>query len=315
MMRILAAALALLMLVSCSDAVEGHMPPEEIKPSAENSADTAAETSEEDTPDSPAESDESAEPDEDGLTPIYNTSAIVEAYASGDASGLSEKDKEIYDAAVKAVSEFYREGMSGEETVIAAHDWIVTNATYDEKMLLPIPKQSEDAENPYGLLINGQSVCMGYTTTFKMFMDMLGVECIIVRGSSEGEEHAWNQVKLGDNWYHVDVTWDDFVEDEPNRPPFHIYTLLNDSEMELMHVWDHSTSMPADSTDMIYYKNHGLYAKNSAEVKELLNSAYDAGKRHAEIMTDDANTLNFSHVDSYWINDLGDHYVTVYWLR
>lgn len=40
-------------------------------------------------------------------------------------------------------------------------------------------------------------------------MDMLGIENGTVSGEAGDEQHIWNTVKLDDQWYHVDVTWDD----------------------------------------------------------------------------------------------------------
>jgi transglutaminase/protease-like cytokinesis protein 3 len=47
-------------------------------------------------------------------------------------------------------------------------------------------------------------------------MDMLGIECITVRGTSLNgeEEHMWNMVRLDDGeWYCVDVTWNDTLSE------------------------------------------------------------------------------------------------------
>lgn len=45
-------------------------------------------------------------------------------------------------------------------------------------------------------------------------MNEIGVENTIVIGTAtnsrnETESHAWNYVKLKENWYAIDVTWDD----------------------------------------------------------------------------------------------------------
>lgn len=58
-------------------------------------------------------------------------------------------------------------------------------------------------------LLEGKAVCQGYANTFAYFMDGLDIENIIVTGIGNRSAHAWNYVKLGDEWYAVDVTWDD----------------------------------------------------------------------------------------------------------
>ena len=258
----------------------------------------------------------------DGLTPVYDDSAVVEAYLSNDVTELDEKQSAIYEAAVGALSEFYSDSMTDEEAVIAAHDWIVTHITYDENMLLAIPRQSEDTENPYGALIKHQAICMGYTTTFQLFMDMLGINSKVVHGSAEDEEHAWNLVELGGNWYHVDTTWDDFVPDEDGRQPFHMYCLVTDNVMKTNHVWDAENFPKADSLDRVYYKTHGLYAQSSDDAEEMLYKAYFNGEDYAEIMYDrtldryvSLEGVSFRFASQYWLNDFDDYIVVIYWMQ
>lgn len=70
-----------------------------------------------------------------------------------------------------------------------------------------------DNDNPYGFLTGRKGICLGYASTFQLLMDLSGIECLTVEGNSHGgtEDHAWNLVKLEEEWYAVDVTWDDPV--------------------------------------------------------------------------------------------------------
>ncbi len=36
----------------------------------------------------------------------------------------------------------------------------------------------------------------------------MGIQCQTITGFKEKEAHMWNIIKLNDNWYHIDVTWD-----------------------------------------------------------------------------------------------------------
>lgn len=259
--------------------------------------------------------DDIIQEEDDDLTPIYDNTAIIEAYRSNDTSALDEKQLSIYNAAIKAVKEFYGEEMNGEDIILAAHDWIVTHTTYDSNMLLPIPRQTEDSENPYGVLIKGQGICMGYTTTFQLFMDMLGIESTIVRGVGNDEEHAWNIVNLNGEWYHVDVTWDDFVPDDDDRPAFHIYFLVPDYAMEASgHVWEHETAPSATDDSRIYYKTHGLFSESEKENASNLISARDAGNKYAELATPSSDEVT-NYMYMYWVSDLGQYAITIYWIN
>lgn len=86
------------------------------------------------------------------------------------------------------------------------HNWLIETVTYGG--------DTKDRHTIYGALANTQAVCEGYARTFKYLMDASGIPCILVSGTgtnSQGEEenHAWNYVQINENWYAVDVTWDD----------------------------------------------------------------------------------------------------------
>lgn len=49
-------------------------------------------------------------------------------------------------------------------------------------------------------------------------LNSVGIECKVISGSTSKQRdtnHAWNQVKIDDKWYNVDLTWDrdNFEED------------------------------------------------------------------------------------------------------
>lgn len=57
----------------------------------------------------------------------------------------------------------------------------------------------------YGALMSGETVCAGYTKLYEALCNYFGIDCISVTSS----DHAWNEVRYGDHWYIVDVTWND----------------------------------------------------------------------------------------------------------
>ncbi len=87
------------------------------------------------------------------------------------------------------------------------HDYLVDTIEYDSNA-------GSNIYNIYGALVSKKSVCEGYARAFKYILDDLGIPCIIVCGvgtntNGDTEKHAWNYVYLNNNWYAVDVTWDD----------------------------------------------------------------------------------------------------------
>lgn len=97
------------------------------------------------------------------------------------------------------------------ETLKVVHDYLLENTEYDTNYQNNDRKSSYNA---YGTLINRKAVCEGYSKAFKLIMDELKIPCIIACGvgrnnSGETESHAWNYVYVNENWYAIDVTWDD----------------------------------------------------------------------------------------------------------
>ena len=102
-----------------------------------------------------------------------------------------------------------------------------------------------DIYTVYGALVNGLTVCEGYARSFQMLLNGLGVDCVGVIGESTGQLHIWNCVRLGDNWYNVDATWndreesyaryiyfnvtDDYLADDHTLSP--MYDALSDDEI------------------------------------------------------------------------------------
>ena len=102
-----------------------------------------------------------------------------------------------------------KEEQSDVEKIRNIHDYLVYTTEYDISA-------GENVYNIYGTLINQKAVCEGYARSCKYFLDEMGIPCIIVCGigknsSGETESHAWNYVKLQDQWYALDITWDDPV--------------------------------------------------------------------------------------------------------
>ena len=94
------------------------------------------------------------------------------------------------------------------EKIEYVHDYIINNCEYNSS------KNFQNIYNAYGVLSDGHAVCEGYAKAFKLFLDKLNIENIIVCGTgtnSNGqvENHAWNYVFFNGVWYAVDPTWDD----------------------------------------------------------------------------------------------------------
>ena len=134
---------------------------------------------------------------------IQSTRPISNAYRNGDRSALSDKEKETLDMASAILDEIITPEMDAYEKEVAVYSWMTHNLSRDEGLLPVIPRTQADCDNPYGVLKYHNAVCVGYATTFRLFMQMLDIPCMVVHNTER--YHAWDLVQLGDGWYHTDV--------------------------------------------------------------------------------------------------------------
>jgi hypothetical protein len=119
-------------------------------------------------------------------------------------------------------------GMSDLEKALVLHDYLVEHITYDWDVATGGTEKDSDVFNAYGALVEGNAVCQGYAQAYKLLLDDVGISSTVV--TSTAMTHAWNLVKIGENWYHVDVTWDDAAPDTKGQV-LHTYFMLSDETM------------------------------------------------------------------------------------
>ena len=190
------------------------------------------------------------DPGKDDMT-LFDNSAILAAWESGDDSGLSKEDKQVLKAAKRVFEECVTPDMSDYDKELALYGWLTGNVNYDkthyEKKGAP-----RTSYQPYGPLIQGKGVCLGYAETFRLLMDMAGIECITVTGAAFGnrENHAWNMVKLNGQWYCVDPTWDTRPwMDENGEFVYTYFNVTSDFLADTDHQWDYDSTPEATAED------------------------------------------------------------------
>ncbi len=142
----------------------------------------------------------------EGEYEIIDTSAISDAYLTGKSDALSEEDKETLALASEVLDQIIREDMSVFEKEKAVYDWMYENIAMDSSGSRAVVTGSPlDPSRPNGVLKSKNAICVGYATTFRLFVNMLGMECHI----PHNDFHSWDLVKLDDDcWYHVDIYYD-----------------------------------------------------------------------------------------------------------
>lgn len=88
-----------------------------------------------------------------------------------------------------------------------------------------MPKFSDASKNASSLvcLLTGKAVCKGYAETLRNILSCVDVACTVIDGEDDkGIGHSWNEVRLGNCWYNVDVTYakDRICRGEPSGDLF-----------------------------------------------------------------------------------------------
>lgn len=99
----------------------------------------------------------------------------------------------------------------------------------------------------YGSVVMGLSVCDGNTKGAIMMCRHLGIPCMGVLGTMNGEEHAWLMVQCDGAWFHMDPS-DQFLY---NGQLDFRYWLRSDSEVSKTHCWERS-AYPVCNTSNTY---------------------------------------------------------------
>lgn len=96
------------------------------------------------------------------------------------------------------------------DKVKAIYDWLCTNVVYDHRNLNSPEYMLK--HTAYAAAINHTAVCQGYAVLFYRLALECGIDARVIAGKGKGangwEDHAWNIVKLGGNYYLLDATWD-----------------------------------------------------------------------------------------------------------
>lgn len=190
------------------------------------------------------------DPGLDDMT-LFDSTAILSAWKSGDDSSLSREDKQVFTAAKAVLEEQTTPDMSDYDKELALYAWLTGHASYDQSHYSSkgAPRSSYE---PYGPLIQGKGVCLGFATTFQLLMDMADIECITVAGAAFGnrENHAWNMVRLSEEWYCVDPTWDLNPGISQDGKYMYGYFNVTSDRMALTdHQWDYDSVPEATAED------------------------------------------------------------------
>lgn len=193
------------------------------------------------------------------------------------------------------------QNMSDFERELYFNNYICKNVSYDRS-------ESQLSYTAYGALIDGNAVCSGYAKAMQLLCSRVGIDNILCHGITENESHVWNEIKLENEWYHTDVTWND---NDSDGIILYRYFNLTDSEIKK----DHTVSplyseksnaglpensalnyykMKAESKKYNYYEYYSLKLgeNNYRSLAKAIYKDYESGCNYTQFAVNDSVQLS-----------------------
>lgn len=222
--------------------------------------------------------------------------------------------KALFDKNTEKLMECIDDSMSETDKLLALHDALVCHVSYTD---VPDGKYSKSVFTAYGAIAEGKGVCQSYTLAYEYLAKLAGINDIYFVSNSY---HSWNMVKLNGNWYHIDATFDDPINDVLGRVS-HKYFLISDAKLRSNDSsQNHSTWSPdykAEST--IYDESNNFWNKTESQI------VFDNGKTYyVDMSSKDSNSNNvgiikelgsdgtekdLARITDYWKAPGGSYYI------
>lgn len=178
-----------------------------------------------------------------------------------------QQEKEVREKQIQEAADMILANISPDasdyEKVKYVYETIIHNTDYDMNAL--------DNQNICSVFLNHSSVCQGYAKAMQYLLTELKIPVTLVNGTVEnGEGHAWNLVKVDNEYYYVDATWGDAsyklqTNDEngmiQNTPDINYdYLCVTTEDLMKTHSLSEMVPLPeCNCMDANYYVREGAY--------------------------------------------------------
>lgn len=233
-----------------------------------------------------------------------------------DKATLSEMKKKLEQKACEIVASNIAKDMPPYMKVYAIHNYIINNCKYAEDY----DTNSDPVYyTAYGALVNGKAVCDGYASAASLLFNMCGIENIKITGESKGVGHAWNLIKLDDDYYHIDTTWDDPVSYTGLSYLKYDYYNLNDEQMSVDHTWEKADYPQANGSLYAYDKTVELIRNDTNSYTEGYTSFESVFSKYPELtgstnsnIEKTTETTNVKNIEPDSVLDNADKSINTY---
>lgn len=193
------------------------------------------------------------------------------------------------------------------------HDWLVRHCEYEDSNG---SERTGDMENHVASAIFlsyaynvrgagiGEAVCDGYAKAYTMLLTAARIESYRVNTAN----HAWNVVKVDDNYYQVDVTWDDpiiysggtIIDNTYGNPYSTTYTYFLKSHADM--IAEHGSGQASPVMTQPTLNEHPLldeYSAGSTNYLTLCTASFD-DSNHDGMLDNDFDLDGTAFGTDYW---------------
>ena len=163
----------------------------------------------------------------------------------------------------------YLEGLDGlneYEKELKIHDRLSYSVEYSH--LEELPREYHTAE---GSLLEGVGVCDSFAKALQLIYSRAGIDSIIVLGSLDGNPHAWNMVKINNEWYQVDLTSSHSIYEETGIVNHAYFNLDTESEKRFASLDSEELIPEAYQNTYNYYNYNELVISNDDDIYQRLS--------------------------------------------
>lgn len=196
---------------------------------------------------------------------------FIDSAADKTSAEIAQRQRQLLSKATEIAKAAKAKSNKPELQLLAIHDALVRLISYDETAA-SIPELNRERSHAASALLDGLALCQGYAASFQLVAQQLGFEVLMPTGTAGGVNHAWNLVRLGDSYYHIDLTYDDPTPDGgPDAPVEHVHFLRSDAQMRRTHIWNAADFPAAPADSAAYYHLNDLVVNNNNELMQSLD--------------------------------------------
>jgi hypothetical protein len=188
---------------------------------------------------------------------------------------FSQNERIMYQSNIDAAVEEYLSGLDfgapDYEKVKWVYEQLIEHVTYK--------LDSKENQNILSVFLYGESVCNGYASAAQYLLTLLDVPCMLVYGTSEGQNHAWNLVYVNGEPYYLDCTWGSTVSASIGTCSYN-YLDISSRDIAATHQLDMLIDLPeCVALEANYYVREDRFFTDfdEAVIGNLLRDSYLSG--------------------------------------